>query len=219
MQSAEATLRRFIPFARITKVGGTVMTDEKVKDPDGRVYRLRYLSTADGKRANAYCTANPWGAKNGGADYFKAHVDEDGFLCLGHGSTRQMNRSPFKLDFVIRRARYWCAAFSYFKENGTFVDPDEERSSAASSAGGRGTVATQAPAGNGRPRTTGDGAAASLDMLRRHMRERISRGTRTLPRRQVAARATQASMKPPRSVSPTGQKARFPSPAWIRRRP
>lgn len=95
---------------------------ERYKDPDGRIYTLKYLSTGDGKHAVALCRKNPWGnTPNAGAEYHEGHVSPEGFLCLGSGHpSRSVKDSPYPIDYVVPRARYWCAAFSYFKETGQF---------------------------------------------------------------------------------------------------
>lgn len=105
--------------------GGGVVIIEDWADPDGRKYRLEYQSTEDGEHAIAICRYNPWGGKgnpNAGVNYLDGHVAEDGFLCLAESTTRELEESPYDLDFAIRRARFWCTAFSHFKENGSWPD-------------------------------------------------------------------------------------------------
>jgi hypothetical protein len=96
---------------------------EDVVDPDGRWYRMEYRSTPDAEHAVAFCIHNPWGGKNGGAEYAAGHVASDGFLCLGTGVTRTVANSPFDLKTAILKSRYWCTAFSAFKETGRFPNP------------------------------------------------------------------------------------------------
>jgi hypothetical protein len=119
-------MRKLNPRALVTREHDYVVVVEDHSDPDGRPYRLEYRVTPDCSRAIAYCLYNPWGDEgdpSAGEDYFVAHVDSDGFLCLGHGSERQLGRSPFGLDYAVRRARFWCTGFSVFQETGTFPNP------------------------------------------------------------------------------------------------
>jgi len=100
---------------------GAVCMIEAVLDSDDRPYIIEIRSTPDGAHAVAYCRSNPWSESvNAGTTFGDAHVDSDGLLCLGKGSTRVVQDSPFSLEFAIRRARYWCTAFSVFKETNTF---------------------------------------------------------------------------------------------------
>lgn len=100
---------------------GAVAMIEDVTDPDGRLFRMEYRSTPDGKRAIALCRHNPWGTVNGGESYANGHVDDNGFLCLGsRHSGQDLDDSPYDLDHVIRRARFWCTGFSVLKETGEF---------------------------------------------------------------------------------------------------
>ena len=122
-----ATLARSLnPNAVIGEEAGRVIAIEDVKDPDGRIYRLEYHATPDGRRAIAWCRFNPWssgGTPNAGTDYFVSHVAPDGFLCLGNPCERDLAKSPFGLDFTIRRARFWCTGFSVLKDTGTLHHP------------------------------------------------------------------------------------------------
>lgn len=100
---------------------GAVCMIEPVKDPDDRPYTIEIRSTPDGAHAVAYCRSNPWSdSVNAGAEFGDAHIAPDGFLCLGNDSTRVLQKSPFSLEFAIRRARYWCTGFSVFMETRTF---------------------------------------------------------------------------------------------------
>lgn len=96
---------------------------EDVIDPDGRIYRLEYRSTPDAKHAIAFCLSNPWDRSkpNAGQNYTKAHVATDGLICTGGEVHRTVPRSPYRLDWTIERARFWCIAFSAFMETN---DPD-----------------------------------------------------------------------------------------------
>ena len=105
---------------------GHLVMIEDVTDPDGRMYRLEYRASHDGLRAVAYCLYNPWGGPgnpNAGEDYLVGHARDDGFLCVGKESVDKLDESPYDLDHVIQRARYWCTAFSVLKETGVFPHP------------------------------------------------------------------------------------------------
>lgn len=104
---------------------GEVAMIEDWADPDGRIFRLEYRCTSDGKHAVAFCRYNPWrrgkGGMNAGELYDEGHVDENGFLCLGDDHPDQNTASsPYDVRFVIPRARYWCTGFSVLKETGEF---------------------------------------------------------------------------------------------------
>lgn len=102
---------------------GIVMIED-VTDGDGRMYRLEYRSTPDTHHAIAFCRWNPWGTLNGGEQYTVGHVDSDGFLCLGKAHTgKGLCDSPYDLEYVIARARFWTTAFSILKETGEFPQP------------------------------------------------------------------------------------------------
>ncbi len=126
MPMAEQVMSTLNPNAVVSREGSVVVAVEDWSDPDGRMYRLEYRSTSSGHKAIAWCLYNPWGVEgepSAGADYFVAHVAPDGFLCLGVGSERRLDKSPFGLDYAVRRARYWCTAFSVFRETGEFPEP------------------------------------------------------------------------------------------------
>lgn len=126
MSQAVNTMRRLNPNAHVIDDGGDVGFREDVIDPDGRMYQLGYLSARDGGKAVAYCLYNPWGGEglpNAGEEYTAGHVAEDGFICLGNDTVRDVKESPYDLDYTVRRARYWCTAFSVFKETGEFPNP------------------------------------------------------------------------------------------------
>lgn len=126
MPNATQLMSVLNPNAVVATERGVVVAVEDWCDSDGRPYRLEYRSTVIGHRANAWCLYNPWGVEgepSAGADYFVAHVAPDGFLCLGVGTERKLENSPFSLDYAVRRARYWCTAFSVFRETGEFPDP------------------------------------------------------------------------------------------------
>lgn len=126
MSPAEQIIKHFNSNAVVTKENGLIVMIEDVIDPDGRVYRIEYRSTPDGKRANGYCLFNPWGGRgnpNAGEEFVPSHVASDGFLCLKPGSSKVVEQSPYDLEFAIKRARYWCTGFSVLKETGTFPQP------------------------------------------------------------------------------------------------
>ena len=95
---------------------------EDWSDPDGRMYRLEYLSTTDGHHALAYCRSNPWDrtSPNAGTDYVESHVSPDGLLCLGPNHGKSLQSSPYDIETVILRARFWCTGFSVMQETGEF---------------------------------------------------------------------------------------------------
>lgn len=125
MKSAEIIMKEFNPNALIgMDTDGALVMIEDVRDPDGRLYRMEYRSTADGAHAVAYCRTNPWGAVNGGVGYHRGHVSSSGFLCLGNGHlSESVADSSYDLAFAIQRGRYWCTAFSVLKETGYFPNP------------------------------------------------------------------------------------------------
>ena len=124
MTTAELIMRRFNPNGLIgeDERGRVCLIEDCVDDPsDGRIYRIEIVATPDGRHALAYCRYNPWGALNGGEEYQTGHVDSSGFLCLGPDHRgKDVESSPYELSFVIKRARYWCTAFSVLKETGEF---------------------------------------------------------------------------------------------------
>jgi hypothetical protein len=105
-----------------SETGMDVMIED-VSDPDGRIYRLEYQSTPDGRHAIAFCRFNPWGSLNGGEEYQVGHVDANGFVCVGKQSVKSVQASPYDIRYVIQRTRFWCAAFSVLKETGQFPNP------------------------------------------------------------------------------------------------
>lgn len=93
---------------------------EDVRDPDGRMYRLEYRSTYDGLHSNAFCRFSPWGAFD---DYPGGHADDTGFICISANIARDYRASGVPLNILIPRARYWCTAYSVFRETGEFPNP------------------------------------------------------------------------------------------------
>ena len=120
MNSAQSIMREANHNALIERENGIAIMIEDVTDPDGRMYRLEYQSTDDGKHAIAWCRSNPWGSLNAGEEYTKGHICDDGYVCVGEESVRSVSASSYSLSYVIDRARYWCTAFSALKETGTF---------------------------------------------------------------------------------------------------
>ena len=127
VSTASRTMRRFNRHAVVgIEADGTVVMIEDVTDSDGRMYRLEYRSTADGRRAVAYCRWNPWSpgrSPNAGVSYGTGHVSSSGLICVGSKATSNLASSPYNLEFTIRRARYWCDLFSFFKQNGYWYNP------------------------------------------------------------------------------------------------
>lgn len=121
-ENAHAIFAKMISSGGNARRGASLVHSEYHRDPDGRLYVLEYVSTPNARHAIVFCRKNPWGSTpNAGVEYHIGHVASNGFLCLGsdHKSQRLLD-SPYPLEFVIKRARYWCTAFSYFKETGTF---------------------------------------------------------------------------------------------------
>jgi len=110
------------PNALIGKEDNHIIIIEDIDDTDNRIYRIEYQSNSEGTKAIAYCLSNPHGGTNGGVDYPTGHVDSDGLLCLGGDSSRTVETSNYSLDFVMKRAKYWCIAFSVLKQTGEFPD-------------------------------------------------------------------------------------------------
>lgn len=125
MSKAEDIMLAYNPAGLIgVDDDGVVVMIEDVIDPDGRVYRLEYRALPDGSKALCFCRHNPWGSGGAGESYATGHIAADGFLCLGTGiGSREVSKSPFNLADAIKRGRYWCTAFSYLKEHGTFPNP------------------------------------------------------------------------------------------------
>lgn len=124
--AAEELMRRMNPRVLVADEGGNVVFIEDVLDPDGRMFRMEYRATADGRRAYGWCLHNPWGGRgnpSAGVAYSTGHVREDGFLCLGNGMTNSVASSPFSLEAVVQRSRFWCTAFSVYSETGSFPNP------------------------------------------------------------------------------------------------
>lgn len=87
---------------------------EDVSDSDGRLYRIEYRCATDGTNANAWCLYNPWG--DNPFTYDHSHLSAEGLLCVGPEVSQ--DASPYDLDFVVRRSRTWCDAYSFLREHG-----------------------------------------------------------------------------------------------------
>lgn len=122
---AAGVMRRLNPQALIAEEdGGAVFIEEHWdSDVDQRIYRLEYRSTFDAQHAIAYCLFNPWSRENGpsaGVSVHQGHVFANGLLCLSSNHTETVRRSSQDLLTTVKRARYWCTAFSVLQETGTF---------------------------------------------------------------------------------------------------
>ncbi len=123
MSAANDIMQQFNQNALIGTENNNAVMIEDVSDPDGRMYRMEYQSSADGMHATARCLHNPWGGVTGDTENVHAtHVFSDGMLCMGRGRTGLFG-SPFDIAAVIQRGRYWCTAFSVYKETGRFPQP------------------------------------------------------------------------------------------------
>ena len=123
--NAAEIMRGLNPNAMIGIEDDHLAIIEDVTDPDGRMYRLEYQTTPDGQHATGFCRFNPWGGTpNAGESSIDGHVFEDGSICMGrehYGGS--VDGSPYDLQTVVQRARYWATAFSVFKESGEFPNP------------------------------------------------------------------------------------------------
>lgn len=118
---AEAALKEFNSNMLIGEENGFVVgIEDHFDEPGGKLYRIEYQASKDGKHANAWLRHNPWDPArvDAGADYLTAHVSSDGFLCMHRLATRDTPKSPFDLDYAVKRGRLWCTLFSYWKETG-----------------------------------------------------------------------------------------------------
>lgn len=106
--AAEATMRRLNPNAAHAHENGREIFVEDVADPDGRMYRLEYQTDTAGRGARAFCRHNPWGGNPYGVH--QSHLFDSGQICLG--------ARDFSLEEAVERARFWCTAYSYFREHG-----------------------------------------------------------------------------------------------------
>ena len=126
MSTAYEMMHNANPNALIGQEGPYIVMIEHVTDPDGRMYNMEYQSTHDGHGAVAYCRYNPWsrsGKPQAGEDLLDCHVFSDGLICMGDDHSATPSDSPHNLQTVINRARFWCTAFSVFKETRHFPNP------------------------------------------------------------------------------------------------
>jgi len=111
-------MRRYNPNGLIGVEGGSVCMLEDVSDPDQRMYRIEYQSTPDGRHANAWVRHNPWGPVS------DVHTINGGMICVGAGAhDTNPACSPYDLETVIKKARFWCTAISVYHETGEFPNP------------------------------------------------------------------------------------------------
>lgn len=108
--SATDTMQRLNPNRLWGRENGHEVFIEDWADPDGRMYRLEYQCDTNGRSATAYCRYNPWGSNPYPAT--QCHLYSSGQICLGSGT--------FDLETAVERARFWCTAYSVFRESGTF---------------------------------------------------------------------------------------------------
>lgn len=96
-------------------------------DPDGKLFRLEYKSTHSGDQAVSYCRYQPWGALHNSG--WVCHLHSKGLICSGpaiHNLVTEpenfdhVKKSPYKLNWIVERSRYWCAVYSYYREHGRF---------------------------------------------------------------------------------------------------
>ncbi|MDO8605931.1 MAG: hypothetical protein Q7R40_05310 [Phaeospirillum sp.] len=119
---AAEILRRINPNMLIANEGNLVVGIEDCDDPEHRIYRLEYRSTADGAHAIAVCVSNPWDRDDptAGMSADRGHISEGGLIrlgpgveaVLGVGGVPLVENSPFHVEEAVIRARYWVAAFS-----------------------------------------------------------------------------------------------------------
>jgi len=113
-------LRELNPQMLIAWDGGRICAIEDHTDPDGRMFRLEYETTADGAKAIAWCRHNPWSP---GAPVLEPHTTNGGLICVGPAAhTTDVNASRHDLEFVVPRARFWCIGVSVFHETGQFPE-------------------------------------------------------------------------------------------------
>ena len=100
------------------KDGTLVITEDVFVEEGQPSYELRYLCSPDARKAVGHCLFSPGGLRFS----YTTHLAVDGFLDLG-GSTRVLTDSPLSLAAVVRRARWWCFAYSHFLRTGVFPTP------------------------------------------------------------------------------------------------
>jgi hypothetical protein len=122
---AVRVMRALNPNALVAEENGiAIFIEEHWDGPDDRrLFKLEYQSTVDAKHAIAICRANPWSYKsspNAGIHVTRGHCFQSGLLCLNSNHATSARQSSMDLDTVVKRARYWCTAFSVLKETGKF---------------------------------------------------------------------------------------------------
>jgi hypothetical protein len=85
---------------------------EDVHDADGRWYRLEYRCNPSGKRALAYCLADPWPAED--IAMTDSHLMDDRSIC----TSAQAHLGGDDLAYTVARARFWCDGYSFLREHG-----------------------------------------------------------------------------------------------------
>ena len=113
MQASDI-MRGLNPQALQSRESGHEVFIEDVKDPDDRWYRIEYRCRPDGSNAMAWLIYSPWNANP--FPYTQSHLGSDNFICVGPGLSH--TSSPYDLDYVVKRARFWCAGYSYLREHG-----------------------------------------------------------------------------------------------------
>lgn len=103
-------MRRLNPNVLHGAENGREVFVEDWFDPDGRPYRLEYQCDTGGGNCTAYVRHNPWG--NNPYPSTQSHLFSNGQICLGNGT--------YSLEQTVLRARYFCTAYSYFREHGSF---------------------------------------------------------------------------------------------------
>ena len=109
--NAELTMLSLNRNAVAGSEDGNVIFIEDVKDTDGRMYRIEYQTNPAGNHATAWCRHSPW-PRTSQFSVHACHLFETGQICIGGNSS--------DLRTVVLRARYWCAAYSYLREHGTW---------------------------------------------------------------------------------------------------
>ena len=121
-------MRELNPYAQINMNGLEIQIVEEWIDSaeDGNFYTLGYFSTFDGQHAQAFCLENPFDASqpNRGESYAACHCAEDGNICLGERKHRgDLEDSEYTLKEAVLIARFWCTAFTHFRQTGYFPQP------------------------------------------------------------------------------------------------
>jgi len=111
---ATEIMQRFNPHVLAGEDNQQQIFIEDWKDADSRWYRLEYRCQLDGRGASGWLLHNPWGTNP--YSYEQSHLAGDGFICVADAASRE--NSPYDLDFVVRRARFWCTGYSYLREQG-----------------------------------------------------------------------------------------------------